>query len=255
MSWLQLANRCAIVTGAASGIGKAVVRELEGAGCRSVLRLDTALAPAEHRDDDDDDDNKSSSSSILVTCDVTDRAQVESVMTMESAKEASILVNCAGITRDNFIGNLSEADWNQVLDVNLTGTFFACQSFLKHSTAIEQHGGGGSIVNVGSVVSEQGNLGQVNYAASKGGVLGLTRSLARETARRGVRVNAVLPGFIATPMTNAVPDHVTERIRGKIALGRFGTPEEVAHLIAFLASDRSRYITGQAMECSGMISL
>lgn len=249
--WLQLANRAAIVTGAASGIGRAVASELERAGCRWVVRVD--LPPPQSPHEHDDGCSTSEESHPLVACDVTDRAQVEAVMSSDRAKEASILVNCAGITRDNFIGNLSESDWQRVLDVNLTGTFLACQSFLKHSTALTE--GGGSIINVGSIVSEQGNLGQCNYAASKGGVLGLTRSLAKETARRNVRVNAVLPGFIATPMTDAVPDHVIERIQAKIPLGRMGTPEEVAHLIAFLASDKSSYITGQAIECSGMISL
>jgi len=252
MSWLNLANRCAIVTGSASGIGKAVAFELERAGCSLVLAdLNPELTPLMG-----DSNNSSSSSSsdhrVAFQCNVTDRAQVDALM--QHSREATILVNCAGITSDAFMDNLTESDWDRVLDVNLKGTFHTCQSFLRHSTGIHRHGGG-AIVNVGSVVSEQGNLGQVNYAASKGGVLGLTRALARETARRGVRVNAVVPGFIETPMSEAVPDAVLQSIRGKIALQTFGQPEDVANLIAFLVSDRSKYITGEAIECSGMISL
>jgi len=243
-SWLNLANRVAIVTGAGSGIGRAVAQELERHGCRLLL-LDINK---QHQDVE--------SSSILagrfVACNVADRQQVEQVLQQSTeGEEASILVNCAGITRDAFVGNLTEQDWDQVINVNLKGTFNMCQSFLKHSTAPE-----GSIINVGSVVSEQGNLGQVNYASSKGGVLGLTRALAKETARRGVRVNAVVPGFIATPMAEAVPEHVLNNIlQNKIALRRLGKPEDVANLVAFLASERSQYITGEAIECSGMISL
>ena len=250
--WLKLADRCAIITGAASGIGRAVAHELEQAGCRLVLvdqdfadnsgRAGVAAGPA-------------AGNVQKVPCDVTDSAQVDSLLQRHS--NASILVNCAGITRDGFIGNLSEANWDQVINVNLKGTFLMCQSFLKHSTAIDTSTSANtaSIINVGSVVSQQGNLGQVNYAASKGGVLGLTRCLAKETARRGVRVNAVLPGFIATPMTDSVPEHVLRAIQPKIALGHFGKPQDVANLIAFLASERSCYITGEAIECSGMISL
>ena len=259
MSWLQLANRCAIVTGAASGIGRAVAQELARVGCRVVLVDRTFVDSQQERHGCCAPDSScTTANTVLVECDVTDRAQVDSLL--EQHNSASILVNCAGITRDGFIGNLSEEDWNQVLDVNLKGTFYTCQSFLKHCTAIDDthpniNFDTASIINVGSVVSEQGNRGQVNYSASKGGVLGLTRSLAKETARRNVRVNAVLPGFIATPMTHAVPDHVLTSIQPKIALGRFGTPEDVANLIVFLASERSRYITGEAIECSGMISL
>ena len=251
MSWLNLANRCAIVTGSASGIGKAVAFELERAGCSLVLAdLNPELNPLVG-----DSNNPSSSSSdhrVAFQCNVADRAQVDALM--QHSREATILVNCAGITSDAFMDNLTESDWDRVVDVNLKGTFHTCQSFLRHSTGIQHHGGG-AIVNLGSVVSEQGNLGQVNYAASKGGVLGLTRALARETARRGVRVNAVVPGFIETPMSEAVPDAVLQSIRQKIALQTFGQPEDVANLIAFLVSDRSKYITGEAIECSGMISL
>jgi len=156
------------------------------------------------------------------------------------------------MTRDAFITKMKECDYDKVLDVNLKGTFLTCQEFLSPERDLQ----GGSIINVGSVVSEQGNLGQANYAASKGGVLGLTRALAKEVAARRIRVNVVLPGFIDTPMSQAVPKPVLNAIKRKIPLGRFGKPQDIANLILFLAScERSGYITGECIECSGMISL
>jgi 3-oxoacyl-[acyl-carrier protein] reductase len=286
--WLGLARRTAIVTGGASGIGRAVVATLQDAGCH-VLTLD------------------------LPHCDVSRREQVDAAMMMMMQQQQqqqqqqpvqpsgcttatatsivapppTILVNCAGITRDGFIDTLTEEDWDQVIDVNLKGTFNVCQSFLKYLLLVRPAAVSGgddntadavvagrssgeensnnvtaaavtaSIVNVGSIVSERGNLGQVNYAASKGGVLGLTRALAKEVAVRHhhVRVNAVVPGFIATPMTAAVPDKVLSALTARIALRRLGQPQDVANLVAFLASDRSSYITGEAIECSGMMAL
>ena len=225
MSWLGLAQRTAIVTGGASGIGRAVVRALKAADCQ-VVSLD------------------------LPKYDVTRRDQVDEAIRNSNA--ASILVNCAGITRDGFATTMAEDDWDRVIDVNLKGTFNTCQSFLIN---LSEDVVNATIVNVGSIVSERGNIGQANYAASKGGVLGLTRALAKEAAGRGVRVNAVVPGFIETPMTQAVPEKILSTMKSRISLGRFGHPEDVADLVAFLASDRSKYITGEAIECSGMISL
>jgi NAD(P)-dependent dehydrogenase (short-subunit alcohol dehydrogenase family) len=272
--WLGLARRSAVVTGGNSGIGKAVVDMLRAVGCSRVTSLD------------------------LPDCDVTNRTQVDAAMMevmqpssssrpdddeplspLSFPRHATILVNCAGITRDGFVNALTEEDWDQVIDVNLKGTFNVCQSFLRHlpvvlpdatsatttSDPADDNDDGttttipsstASIINVGSIVSERGNLGQVNYAASKGGVLGLTRALAKEVADRQVRVNAILPGFIATPMTATVPPKVlTNTTSQRIALRRLGRPNDVANLVAFLASDRSNYITGTTIECSGMIAL
>lgn len=197
----------------------------------------------------------------IVPCDVSDADQVRHLFEQTANwknHHPSILVNCAGITRDGWISNLTTEDWDSVVDVNLKGTFLMCREFLRYQNERLKRGQDNqpsSIVNVGSVVSEFGNLGQANYAASKGGVLGLTRALAKESARSHVRVNAVIPGFIETPMAQQVPDSVQQQIVAKITLRRFGRPEEVADLIAFLASPRSSYITGECIKVSGMISL
>jgi 3-oxoacyl-[acyl-carrier protein] reductase len=195
----------------------------------------------------------------VAQCDVSNEDQVRDVFAQYSYQNPSILINCAGITRDGWISNLSaNDDWDSVLDSNLKGTFLMCREFIRLQNARLKQGEARqacSIINIGSVVSEYGNLGQTNYAASKGGVLGLTRALAKETARGDVRVNAVLPGFIDTPMAQQVPMHVQEQIMNKIPMGRFGQPEEVADLILFLASPRSSYITGECIKVSGMISL
>ena len=205
----------------------------------------------------------------------------------EPPKSATILVNCAGITRDNWTSKMTMTEWDEVINVNLRGTFLTCRAFLdaqriETSSAFSQtrsqndddsntNGNNkksnnnnatttttGSIINISSIVGEYGNLGQANYAASKAGVLGLTKALAKETASRGgIRVNAILPGFIDTPMTQAVPQHVIQDvILPKIPMKRFGKPEDVANLVCFLAScKRSSYITGATIPVSGMLSL
>jgi NAD(P)-dependent dehydrogenase (short-subunit alcohol dehydrogenase family) len=195
--------------------------------------------------------------SEIKECDVTNLDQVNSLFADE---QSSILVNCAGITRDAFVTKLTEENWNDVIDVNLKGTFYTCrafsQSFFQRQTLSQSKSMTGAIVNVGSIVSKQGNIGQVNYAASKGGVEGLTRALAKEHAGRGIRVNMVLPGFIDTEMAHAVPDSIKESVRQRIGMKRFGEAQDVANLISFLVScERSGYITGESIECSGMISL
>mmetsp|Transcript_30440 Transcript_30440/g.87817 ORF Transcript_30440/g.87817 Transcript_30440/m.87817 type:complete len:269 (+) Transcript_30440:194-1000(+) len=268
MSWLQLANKAAIVTGAASGIGAAVVRALAAESCGLVLadRDPGALQQLQKE--------LAGSHSVAVQCDVSKSDQVQSLIANAdvfarhssscSRNRATLLVNCAGITRDNWVSKMSDDEWDQVMDVNLKGTYLTCRHFLDQERmqqsfqeSVESKSSFSmSIVNIGSIVSEYGNLGQANYAASKGGVLGLTRALAKESAQRNVRVNAVLPGFIDTPMANAVPDTVKETvILPKIGVGRFGKPEEIADAVAFLLSPRSSYITGEAIRVSGMISL
>ena len=217
----------------------------------------------------------------LMKCDVADPKQVRDLIhqadkfascsnfshsQQTNVPVATLLVNCAGITRDNWVSQMEMDEWNDVLDVNLKGTFLTCREFLNQRRAdqffpkeYDSNKCGprsdASIVNIGSVVSEFGNLGQVNYAASKGGVLGMSRALAKEVAIRNVRVNSVVPGFIETPMAQAIPAHVKDRVMNQIPMKRFGSTSEVANVVSFLLSPRSGYITGESVTVSGMISL
>jgi len=198
---------------------------------------------------------------------------------MDPPPVATILVNCAGITRDALLPDMTAEDFDAVSNVNLRGSWLTAKHFcaedrlrclgeyrrglLEVAAASEDASGVGSagrtvaaIVNIGSVVSRAGNVGQTNYAASKGGVVGLTRALAKEMALHGLRANCVLPGFIDTPMSRAVPEKVLERIKSKVPGRGFGKPQDVADLVLFLCSEeRSGYITGECIECSGMIAL
>jgi NAD(P)-dependent dehydrogenase (short-subunit alcohol dehydrogenase family) len=174
-----------------------------------------------------------------------------------------ILVNNAGITIDRTVAKMSDEDWARVIAVNLSGAFFMAQAALEHMLAR----GTGRIINVSSVIGETGNIGQVNYAASKSGLFGLTKSLAKEAVFQlgraqlpvgdgvGLTVNAVTPGFIATDMLATIPDKALDRIRGQIPVGRFGTPEEIARVVAFLAADQSAYITGQIWAVNGGLDM
>jgi len=233
MTWLRLANKTAIVTGAASGIGAAVAKALTAEGVTVIM--------ADLR-------NTETSEQFMVECNVACEHSVHALFLQHATKEASILVNCAGVTRDGWISKMSVDDYQDVLDVNLKGTWLMCRSFVQLPKPA-------SIINLSSVVALQGNMGQTNYAASKGGVISLTKALAREVASKNIRVNAVCPGFIDTEMTRKVPAHILQHIQTKIPLNRLGDAMDVADLVLFLASERSRYITGEAIECSGMISL
>ncbi|KAL7515223.1 hypothetical protein ACHAXN_012631 [Cyclotella atomus] len=278
MSWLNLANQTALITGAASGIGKAVAQALAREGCHLLL----ADVQADHLIAVVSSCREATSSNISIQtslCNVVDKSQVQNSMFVAdniahgvSGSKASILVNCAGITRDAKISNISDTDWEEVLGVNLKGTFNMCQAFCETDRAVSlltSGNNGGSIINIGSIVSTYGNVGQCNYAASKGGVVGLTRALAKEMAllsfkvaqskehmqMSAIRVNCIQPGFIETPMANAVPDKILSEMKRKIALRKLGSPDDVADLCCFLASSRSSYITGETMECSGMLRL
>jgi 3-oxoacyl-[acyl-carrier protein] reductase len=210
----------------------------------------------------------------MVQCDITDPSQVKDLIDEaddfalsrsqddQDRSFSTLLVNCAGITKDNWISRMEMKEWDDVIDVNLKATYMTCRYFLDDERANrlfpkdgDRKLSSGAIVNIGSIVSERGNLGQVNYAASKGGVLGLTRALAKEVASRNVNVNAIVPGFIHSPMSHAVPEHIKERMMLQIPQRRFGDPDEVADLVCFLLSPRSSYITGESIVISGMIAL
>ena len=287
-SWLQLANKTAVVTGAASGLGAAVAKALASEGCSVVLadrdtdRLQQVAHDCSSLLSSSTGGSRQDLNITPAECDVSNESHVQALFqnsvlsSSSSSSPATILVNCAGITRDGWIGRMSVDQWQQVQDVNLKGTFLCCREFLAQpalqlpptTDKLSQttHAGnqnqkpsllGGSIVNIASVVATQGNLGQSNYAASKGGVWSLTKALAREVAPRRIRVNCVLPGFIETEMTEAVPESIRDSVKKKIVWQQeFGQPDDIANLVLFLAScRRSGYITGEAMECSGMISL
>ena len=246
-------RRSAVVTGSNRGIGRAVAEELARAGfdvcvnCSSERGLDEARAFAAALEAD------CGVRAIAVAANVADAAEAAALV--DAAHEAfgrvDVLVNNAGITRDGLVARMKEEDFDAVIDVNLKGTFNCC----KAATKIMMKQRSGRIVNMSSVVGVAGNAGQANYAASKAGVIGITKSLSRELAPRNVTVNAVAPGFIETDMTDALSDKHREAISSRIACGRLGQPEDVANLVKFLASDEAGYITGQVICIDGGMAL
>ncbi|XP_032094596.1 estradiol 17-beta-dehydrogenase 8 [Thamnophis elegans] len=244
---LRLRGALALVTGAGSGIGRAVslrlaregasvaAADVDEAGAAETLRA--LPPPGDHQ-----------AARVDVGC---ARSVEELLRTVQArfARPPTVCVNCAGITRDEFLLRQSEAAFEAVLRVNLKGAFLVTQAVAK--ALVESGATGGSIVHLGSVVGKVGNLGQVNYAASKAGVEALAKTAAKELARYGIRCNTVLPGFIRTPMTDKVPTKVLDKFAAMVPMGRLGEPEDVADVCAFLASDESRYITGASLEVTG----
>lgn len=238
----ELAGRVALVTGSSRGIGLAVARALAAEGARVAITGRSAEAAAAAASAVDGE-------TISVALEVSDPASVSAAVAQvgKTWGTVEILVNNAGTTRDNLALRMKLEDWRAVLDANLTGAFLCTKECLRGMMKARK----GAIVNVSSVVGGMGNPGQANYCASKAGLEGLTRSLAREYADRGIRVNAVAPGFIATDMTDALGEQAREALVTQIPLGRLGTPEDVADLVTFLASDRASYITGQVFHVNG----
>ncbi|XP_068084171.1 (3R)-3-hydroxyacyl-CoA dehydrogenase isoform X2 [Anabrus simplex] len=234
---------------AGSGIGRAVCQTLAREGACIIA---TDRNPEAVRETVGLLTRDAGQSHIALTMDVTSANSVNT--SLQSAIEhfsrpPSIVVNNAGITKDNFILKTDERSFQDVIDVNLKGTFLVLQATAK---AMSEAGiTDGSIINVASIVGKWGNIGQANYSASKAGVEALTKTAAKEFGKLGIRCNAVLPGFIATPMTDTVPENVKAMFLSRVAAGRLGRPEEVAEVITFLASDRSSYVNGASVEVTG----
>lgn len=242
----QLEGKIALVTGSSRGIGAAIATALASRGAHVVVNYAGSEAAANSVVAQISADG---GSAVARKADVCDSEACTELVTAVVAEHGSldILVNNAGITRDGLLVRMSDEDWNAVIATNLTGVFSMTRAAAKHM--MKQRSG--SIINVTSVVGLVGNAGQANYAAAKAGVIGLTKSVARELAPRGVRANAVAPGFIETDMTAELSETVREAARSGIALGRFGVPEDVAAAVAFLAGDDASYITGQVIAVDG----
>jgi len=245
-STVDLCGKIALVTGARRGLGKATALAMARAGAE--LALNDVADGAGEAEAAAEEIRSLGRKAVTVLADVTDAAQVESMVerVLSDMGGLDILINNAGITRDALLLRMSDEQWRQVIEVNLTGTFLCTRAAAKH---MAKHGG--AIVNISSVVGLAGNIGQANYAASKAGIIGLTKTCARELAARGVRVNAIAPGFIESQMTERLPPQVRERMLGQIPLGRMGAPEEVAAVAVFLASPAAAYVTGQVICVDG----
>ncbi len=246
MSGLDLTGKVAFVTGSTRGIGHAVAVALHGAGARvAVVGRDLARAQAVAA--------ALGERALGVACDVSSRAQIDAAIsaTEQGLGPVDILVNNAGITRDNLLLRMSEAEWDEVLDANLKGAFHTTQAVLKGMMKRRS----GRIINVTSIIGITGNKGQANYAASKAGLIGFTKSVAKEYGSRGITVNAVAPGFIETDMTSGLPEDLRKAMLAGIVLGRFGRPEDVAGAVHFLASELSGYITGQVLVVDGGVAV
>lgn len=237
----------ALITGATGGIGRAIAEALSAQGAKvalsgtreAVLKELAAELQAKYKNDP-----------IVIPCSLSDSEALEKLF--PAAEEAlggkiDILVNNAGITKDSLAMRMKDEDWQQVIDVNLTASFRLCRAAIKAMMKRRY----GRIINISSVVGSMGNPGQANYCASKAGLVGMSKALAHEVASRGITINCVSPGFIASAMTEVLADNVKEKISSSIPMGRMGSPEEIATAVAFLASQEAGYMTGQNLHVNG----
>jgi len=240
---MRLTNKVAIVTGAGRGLGKGIALKLAREGAKVVI----GDAVERNAHEVAEEIVKVGGSAVAACADVSKRIEVEAMFAAAAAfGPIDILVNNAGINRDGMLHKMSDEAWDKVIAVNLTGAFYC----LRLAAQQMRERGYGRIVNIASM-SWLGNFGQANYAASKAGIVGLTKTASRELAKKGVTVNAICPGFIDTEMTRGVPQNVWDAMVGKIWAGRVGTPEDVGNVVAFLASDEAAYVTGEVINVSG----
>ena len=240
-AFCSLEGKTALVTGGSRGIGRAIALELGRAGAAVVVGYRTGREEAEEVAREID--------GRAVQADVADPDSARSLV--DAAGEIDILVNNAGITRDGLIARMSDEDWRVVLDTNLSSMFYTCRAAARPMMKRRA----GAIVNVSSIVGVHGNPGQTNYAAAKAGIIGLTKSLARELGSRGVRANVVAPGYVTTQLTDVLPDEAKAAMLGATPLGRLGDPADVAGAIRFLCSDEASFITGEVLLVDGGLGM
>ena len=247
---MLLEGKKALITGGARGIGKEIVISFLNNGA-SVYFID--LNPSEFMDEYEKLAAKTGQKVVFKQANVADEEQISKVVNdiLVESGGLDVLVNNAGITRDGLFFRMSSKDWNDVLTINLTSAFYISK-IVSRAMAKQKSG---SIINVASIVGVIGNAGQANYAASKAGLIGFSKSLSKELGKKNVRVNAIAPGFIKTPMTDKLNEQQTEALASNIPMGRLGEPEEVAKVTLFLASDLASYVTGQAIHITGGLGM
>jgi 3-oxoacyl-[acyl-carrier protein] reductase len=236
-----LEGKTALVTGGSRGIGRAIALELACAGASVTFSYRSGKDEAE--------DVARDTGGRAVQADVSDPAQAKELV--DAAGDLDILVNNAGVTRDGLIARMSDEDWSDVIETNLGGVFHTCRAAARGMMKRRA----GSIVNISSIVGLHGNPGQTNYSASKAGIIGFTKALARELGNRGVRANVVAPGYVDTRLTQVIADEMKELMLANTPLGRFGTPEDVAGAVRFLCSDEASFITGEVLLVDGGLGM
>jgi 3-oxoacyl-[acyl-carrier protein] reductase len=244
---MGLSGKVALITGSVRGIGKAIALELANHGAKIVIN---DILPKNEIDKTLEEIRKSGDQAIGIRADITIFKEVESMVKeiINKFGKIDILVNNAGIIRDSLLIRMKEEDWDAVININLKGTFNCSKTVAKY---MMRQKSGGKIVNISSVIGLVGNIGQANYAASKAGIIGLTKSIAKELALRNINVNAIAPGFIETDMTKRLSEKVRKDLQQQIPLKRLGTVKDIAKVVYFLVSDNANYITGQVINVDG----
>lgn len=247
---MSIQDKVALVTGASRGIGRGVALELSSRGAKVVVNYNSSTDAAQQVVDAI---RQQGGEAMMAHADVSSLEQVNAMVeqVIDTWGSIDILVNNAGIIKDNLLMRMSDDDWHRVIDVNLNGTFYCSRAVIR--PMVRQRWG--RIVNIGSVVGLRGNPGQANYAAAKAGIIGFTKALAKEVASRGVTVNTVTPGYISTDVVEIMPQAFKDGILERTPMGEFGAVEDVSHIVAFLASQEARYITGQAISVDGGLAI